>query len=142
MSVATAPAKQLLILVIEDNQDTADGLARFLRIGCGFGVITATDGVKGLHAALNDRPDVVLCDLGLPKRNGLLVGEEILAALDPRPLLIAITGYGDTATRELARTAGFHHFLVKPADPFEIEALIQAHFAPAAEPVPDEHFKR
>ena len=82
--------------------------------------------------------DVVICDLGLPKRNGLLVGEEILGVLDPRPLLIAVTGYGDNATRELARTAGFNHFLVKPADPFEIEALIQSYFTPATEPVPNE----
>jgi len=138
MSLATAPSRPLLILIVEDNLDTAEGLARFLRIGCGYTVRTATDGVKGLHMALADRPDVVICDLGLPKRNGVLVGEEIVAAQNPRPLLIAVTGYGDNATRELARSAGFDHFLVKPADPFEIEALIQSHFAPVAEPVPDD----
>ena len=131
----------MLILIIEDNLDTADGLARFLRIGCGYTVMTAFDGLKGLEMALADRPDVVICDLGLPKRNGLLVGEQILSTLEPRPLLIAVTGYGDHATRELARTAGFDHFLVKPADPFEIEALIQSHFAPEADPVPDEPAK-
>jgi DNA-binding response OmpR family regulator len=133
----SAPVRPLLILIIEDNLDTAEGLARFLRIGCGYAVVTATDGLKGLEAARNDPPDVVICDLGLPKRNGILVGEEIASAQTPRPLLLAVTGYGDVATRELARGAGFDHFLVKPADPFEIEALIQAHFAPEAEPVPD-----
>jgi DNA-binding response OmpR family regulator len=141
MTTVSAPARPLLILIIEDNLDTADGLSRFLRLGCGYTVITATDGLKGLQAAIADHPDVVVCDLGLPKRNGLLVGEEILNVLDPKPLLIAITGYGDNATRELARTAGFHHFLVKPADPFEVEAIIQSHFAPVAEPVDDEEPK-
>jgi DNA-binding response OmpR family regulator len=134
----TAPSRPLLVLIIEDNLDTADGLARFLRLGCGYSVITATDGLKGLQAAIADRPDVVICDLGLPKRNGLLVGEEIINVLEPRPLLIAITGYGDNATRELAGTAGFDHFLVKPADPFEVEALIQSHFPQTAEPVDDD----
>jgi DNA-binding response OmpR family regulator len=132
MSVETL-TRPLLVLIIEDNVDTADGLARFLRIGCGYTVATATDGLKGLLAARNDPPDVIICDLGLPKRNGLLVGEEIAAAQNPRPLLMAVTGYGDAATRDLARDAGFDHFLVKPADPFEIEALIEAHFASRAD---------
>jgi two-component system, sensor histidine kinase len=132
MGVATL-TRPLLILIIEDNVDTAEGLARFLRIGCGYTVVTATDGLKGLQAARNDPPDVIICDLGLPKRNGLLVGEEIAAAQNPRPLLMAVTGYGDVATRDLARDAGFDHFLVKPADPFEIEALIEARFASRAD---------
>lgn len=132
MSAATL-TRPMLILIIEDNVDTADGLARFLRIGCGYSVVTASDGLKGLLAARNDPPDVIICDLGLPKRNGLLVGEEIAAAQNPRPLLMAVTGYGDAATRDLARNAGFDHFLVKPADPFEIEALIEAHFASRAD---------
>jgi len=132
MSSATL-TRPLLVLIIEDNVDTAEGLARFLRIGCGYTVVTALDGLKGLQAARNDPPDVIICDLGLPKRNGLLVGEEIAAAQNPRPLLMAVTGYGDAATRDLAQNAGFDHFLVKPADPFEIEALIEAHFASRAD---------
>jgi two-component system, sensor histidine kinase len=132
MSVETL-TRPLLVLIIEDNVDTAEGLARFLRIGCGYAVVTATDGLKGLQAARNDPPDVIICDLGLPKRNGLLVGEEIAAAQNPRPLLMAVTGYGDAPTRDLARNAGFDHFLVKPADPFVIEALIEAHFASRAD---------
>jgi len=132
MSAATL-TRPLFVLIIEDNVDTAEGLARFLRIGCGYTVVTATDGLKGLQAARTESPDVIICDLGLPKRNGLLVGEEIVAAQNPRPLLMAVTGYGDAATRDLARDAGFDHFLVKPADPFEIEALIEAHFASRAE---------
>jgi DNA-binding response OmpR family regulator len=126
MSVAS-PVRTASVLIIEDNLDTAESLARFLRLGCGFRVSIATDGVKGLNAARADRPDVVICDLGLPKRNGLLVGEQILDSVDPRPLLIAVTGYGDPATRDLAARAGFDHYLTKPADPFEIESLIESH---------------
>ena len=128
---ATSPTRTASVLIIEDNLDTAESLARFLRLGCGFRVTIATDGVKGLTAARAERPDVVICDLGLPKRNGLLVGEQIVESVDPRPLLVAVTGYGDPATRDLAARAGFDHYLIKPADPFEIEGLIDAHLQAA-----------
>jgi DNA-binding response OmpR family regulator len=117
----------LSVLVVEDNVDTAESLARFLRLGCGYDVSVALDGVKGIRAALDQNPDVIVCDIGLPKRNGLLVAEELLERLPQRPLMIAVTGYGNQVTRDHAMAAGFDHFLTKPADPFEIEALIEAH---------------
>jgi DNA-binding response OmpR family regulator len=129
----SSPNQTASVLIIEDNLDTAEGLSRFLKLGCGFRTSIATDGIKGLQMARDEQPDVVVCDLGLPKKNGLLVGEQILEALEPRPLLIAVTGYGDQATRELAAEAGFDHYLIKPADPFEIEALIEAHLHKADE---------
>ena len=126
MSV-TPSTRTTSVLIIEDNPDAADSLARFLRLGCGYEVATAPDGLRGVRAALDDPPDVVICDIGLPKKNGVLVGEELAESLPERPLLIAVTGYGDAATRGLAADAGFDHFLVKPADPFAIETLIEAH---------------
>ncbi|HKB05443.1 MAG TPA: response regulator [Gemmataceae bacterium] len=121
------PTRTASVLIIEDNLDTAESLARFLRIGCGYHVEIATDGVKGLQTARSEQPDVVILDLGLPKKNGLIVGEQIAESMSPRPLIVAVTGYGDQATRDLAVEAGFDHFLTKPADPFDIEALIEAH---------------
>jgi len=115
------------VLIIEDNADVADSLARFLRIGCGYEVSTAPDGLKGVRAALEHPPDVLILDIGLPKKNGILVGEELIEALPHRPLVIGITGYGDATTRALAEEAGFDHFLTKPADPFLIESLIEDH---------------
>jgi DNA-binding response OmpR family regulator len=41
--------------------------------------------------------------------------------------MIAVTGYSNQVSQEHATDAGFDHFLVKPADPFEIEALIEDH---------------
>jgi DNA-binding response OmpR family regulator len=128
---ATSPTRTASVLIIEDNLDTAESLARFLRIGCGYHVEIATDGIKGLQMARTERPDAVILDLGLPKKNGLIVGEQLAETLDPRPLIVAVTGYGDQPTRDLATEAGFDHFLVKPADPFDIEALIEAHLQSA-----------
>jgi len=123
-SPSTATAS---VLIIEDNQDVADSLARFLRIGCGYEVATEIDGVRGVRAALENPPDVLIIDIGLPKKNGILVAEELIESLPDRPLVIAVTGYGDPTTRALAGEAGFDHFLTKPADPFAIETLIEDH---------------
>jgi DNA-binding response OmpR family regulator len=124
VSQSTATAT---VLIIEDSPDVAETLARFLRIGCGYEVDTAPDGLRGIRAAIEHPPDVVICDIGLPKKNGVLVAEELIETLPDRPLLIAVTGYGDAATRGLAAEAGFNHFVVKPADPFFIESLIEDH---------------
>ena len=123
-SASTATAS---VLIIEDNQDVADSLARFLRIGCGYDVATEIDGVRGVRAARENPPDVLIIDIGLPKKNGILVAEELIESLPDRPLVVAVTGYGDATTRALAEEAGFDHFLTKPADPFAIEALIEDH---------------
>jgi two-component system, sensor histidine kinase len=126
-TTASAPGRTVSVLIIEDDLDTADSLARFLRLGCGYAVATATDGLKGIRMAVADEPDVVVCDIGLPKRNGLLVAEELAESLPHRPLLIAVTGYGDQVSQGLAEAAGFDHYLLKPVDPFQIEAIIKSH---------------
>jgi DNA-binding response OmpR family regulator len=123
----TSPPPVARVLVIEDNQDTAESIARFLRVGCGFDVRTTFDGEKGVKLALADPPDVVVCDIGLPRLNGLQVARELVVGLTPKPLLIAVTAYGGTYPEEAARAAGFDHYLVKPADPFRIEGLIEGH---------------
>ena len=130
MTLPPPPARAPTVLIIEDNRDTAASLACFLRLGAGYGVAVALDGAEGVRFALDTPPDAVICDIGLPKQNGLLVAEELAERLPRRPLLIAVTGYGAQATREYAQAAGFDHYLVKPADPFELQALIEAHVHP------------
>jgi CheY-like chemotaxis protein len=121
------PPRPVSVLLVEDHRDIAFSLACFFRLGAGYDVRVATDGAEGVRFALESPPDVVVCDIGLPKQNGLLVAEELAQRLPRRPLFIAVTGYGDPVTRECARAAGFDHFLVKPADPFALQDLIEAH---------------
>jgi two-component system CheB/CheR fusion protein len=129
----SAPAPPVSVLVIEDNMDTADSIARFLRVAAGFTVKVAYDGAAGVKAALADRPDAVVCDISLPRLNGLQVANQ-LSGLSPRPLLIAVTAYDGAYTEELAYSAGFDHYIVKPADPFEIESLLNDHLRRLAGP--------
>ena len=121
----TPPPAELrpTVLVIDDNMDTADSLARFLRVAAGFRVKVAYDGPSGVKIATNDLPEVVVCDIAMPKLSGLRVADA-LSRLDPRPLLIAVTAFAGEFPEARAREAGFDFYLAKPADPFVIETLI------------------
>ena len=125
MTTAPVPSS-VSVLVIEDNIDSADSLARFLRVGAGFQVQVAYDGMTGLRMAVADPPAAVVCDISLPRLHGLEVGGH-LSRLTPRPLLIAVTAFDRAYSEDLARASGFDHYFVKPADPFALEQLILGH---------------
>lgn len=57
------------VLVIEDNLDIRENTAEMLELE-GFDVITAEDGLQGLEFAIKHLPDVILCDIMMPKLNG------------------------------------------------------------------------
>jgi len=125
MAAPRPEGQRISVLVIEDNMDSADSLARFLRLAAEFDVRVAYEGKTGVKAAVADPPDAVVCDIGLPKLDGFDVARDLIAALPVKPLLIGVTGYGDRDTEAKARAAGFDFFLAKPADPFVIERLIR-----------------
>jgi DNA-binding response OmpR family regulator len=129
--------KPISILVIEDLADAADSLARFLRVACGYEVSVASDGARGVRTALATHPDVVVSDIGLPKLNGLDVARALSKDQQGyRPLLIAVTAYGRKYPEEEAVAAGFDHYLVKPADPFQIEFLVEQHLRTRSKAAP------
>ena len=119
-----APPPPPSVLVVEDNMDAADSIARFLRVAAGYEVRVAYDGAAGLRMAEANPPDAVVCDLKLPKLSGFEVAER-LAALPAKPVLIAVTAFSGSYPEARARAAGFDFYLTKPADPFAIEALIR-----------------
>ncbi len=117
-----APPRNIKVLVVEDNRDSAESLRRLLYYS-GYEVAVAHTGQEGLRAAKRMRPDVVLCDIGLPDTNGFIVAatlREELATAGAR--LIAVTAYGEDEDRRRAMQAGFDLHLVKPVDP---EVLLQ-----------------
>jgi CheY-like chemotaxis protein len=71
------------------------------------------------------RPDVVVCDLGLPRMNGYEVARALRAAPElGRPLLIALSGYAGPEDIAKAKAAGFDAFLAKPSSPEAIEQVL------------------
>lgn len=120
-------APPMAVLIIEDQADVAESLRIFLDICGGYALTVAADGEAGVRTTLAHPPDAVVCDIGLPKMDGFRVAEELVAGLLRTPLLIAVTGYGTPEVEDRARRAGFKHFLVKPADPVRIHALLREH---------------
>jgi PAS domain S-box-containing protein len=114
------------ILVIEDHRDAADSLRDALEMA-GHDVSVAYDGPSGLAAAHALRPEVILCDLGLPGLSGFDVARTIRRDAMLRPvLLVALTGYGSPQDAERARQSGFDQHIRKPADVDEIARLIES----------------
>jgi CheY-like chemotaxis protein len=117
-------ASQCRILVVDDNRDSADSMSLMLR-HLGHDVRAAYDGAEAEQAADTFRPDAVLLDIGLPKRNGYEVARHIRRQpWGAAVLLIAVTGWGQEEDRRKAAEAGFDHHLTKPVNPAELRRLL------------------
>ncbi len=116
-SVGIAPPR---VLVVDDDPV----ILKLLQVNFemeGFDVVTATDGVDGLRAARDERPDVVVSDVMMPRMNGL----ELVAALSaddrtgaiPVMLLSARAQATDIAA---GLDAGARDYVTKPFEPLEL----------------------
>jgi PAS domain S-box-containing protein len=120
------------VLIVDDNIDTAQGMARLLR-RAGHHVALAHDGTQAVERAREDSPEFVVLDIGLPTMDGY----EVVRRLRREPccegaVIIAITGYGQPEDRQRAIEAGFDHHMVKPIDFEELQVLLRKQ-APAAQ---------
>ncbi len=88
-------------------------------------VAVAFSGPEGLASAKSVRPDVVLCDIGLPGMDGFAVARAIRSDPDIRScFLVALSGYASTDDIRRSIDAGFDRHLAKPADLDALEATI------------------
>jgi PAS domain S-box-containing protein len=110
------------LLVVDDNPDTVQSLAMLLRL-YGHDVMTADSGPAALEAALADHRDVILLDIGLPGIDGYEVARRIRAQRS-KPVLIAMTGYGQPEDQHKSKEAGFDYHLTKPVDPVRLQDLL------------------
>ena len=118
------PTSDLRILVVDDNRDAAESLAMLLKM-MGNNIHTAHDGEEAVTAAREFQPNVVLCDIGLPKLNGYEACRQMKAqAWDKNMILIAVTGWGQDDDRRKSEAAGFDHHMVKPVDPQALMKLL------------------
>jgi CheY-like chemotaxis protein len=113
------------VLLVEDNRDAAESLRDLLElVGCTVQV--AASGREALAVAPQFRPEIVLCDLGLPGMDGY----EVAAELRRHPVchdasLIAVSGYAQEEDRRRSLAAGFDRHLTKPLDFAELRQLLE-----------------
>jgi len=118
-------------LVVDDNQDAAEGLAALLET-FGYTTAVAYDGPAALRAAEEVRPAVALLDIGLPGMDGYELARRLreLPGMERLPL-VAVTGYGQDADKQRSKAAGFDVHLVKPVNLKHIHAVVTRLIEPA-----------
>ena len=112
------------ILIVEDRRELVDVLQRTLTDN-GFRVETAGDGEEGLQKALDVRPDLVILDIGLPKRSGLHVARELRNRAFMGPVLM-LTARDTVPDKVVGFDAGADDYLAKPFDYDELLARVKA----------------
>jgi signal transduction histidine kinase len=119
-----AAVTPLRILLIDDNADSASGLAQCLE-SLGHAVRISHSGKEGIAAVHRHSPDIVLLDIGLPDLDGYEVAQRLRQDKSHNELrIIAMTGFSGEANRSRARQAGFDHYLVKPVNFEELINLL------------------
>jgi PAS domain S-box-containing protein len=119
LSYGAAPTRPTLsrrIVVADDNQDAARSLYILLSSD-GHEVHVAHDGAAAVELFERVAPDVMILDIGMPHLSGYDVARHVRSHdADRHALLIAITGWGQSADRARSDEAGFDHHLTKPVD--------------------------
>lgn len=121
MTGADGGAPTLRVLVVDDEPHIASLHARLIRSMPEFEVAAiAHTGTAALRAIEQHDPHIVLLDFGLPDIDGREILRRIRASNRSGVEIIALTAANDLASVRFARSAGVHHYLVKP---FVISAL-------------------
>ena len=112
------------ILIVDDDRDILTALEEALG-GLGAKIMTASDGDSAIAQTDKHHPDLVILDMMLPKRSGLLVMEKIgrTKKQTGRPRVIMITGNEGERHRVYAKSLGVDRYFNKP---FRMEKLVEA----------------
>ena len=113
------------ILYVEDDELNRKIVRDLLR-RTAYRLIEAVDGEAGIATALEERPDLILMDIQLPKVSGV----EAIRTLRQAPVtahtpIIAITSFALSGDQQKAKDAGASAYLAKPYSPFELLGVIR-----------------
>lgn len=127
------------ILVIEDNPTNMD-LMVYLLSAFGHVLLTATDGEAGLEAVQREAPDLIICDIHLPRMDGYEIARRLKGDPDLRQIpLVAVTALAMMGDRDKVLQAGFDGYLSKPIAPetfvAQVEAYLRLHQRTGVRPV-------
>jgi CheY-like chemotaxis protein len=124
---AKSPLAGLSILVVEDSDDTRESLRALLEL-LGAEVSAARDGREALDMMKRDtKPDVVLCDLLMPRMDGFEFIRELDGGPSPvHPPVVALSGLASEASRRRTQEAGFVGQIKKPFDEAAVVAAVDA----------------
>jgi DNA-binding response OmpR family regulator len=114
------------ILLIEDEPTMRKNMLRLLRLE-GYEALGAEDGEAGLAAIREHRPDLILCDVMMPKLDGFAVLAAVRNDSEVRRTpLIFLTARGETTDVRTGMNLGADDYLIKPVDASHLLAAIEA----------------
>ncbi len=125
------PRASAPIVLVEDHDDSRELLRDILQT-YGHRVTATASGSAGVQAALDERPEVMIIDIGLPELDGYSVARRVREALGGDVYLIALTGYGQPDDRRRAAEAGFDVHVTKPVDSSILLDLLAQRAGPSA----------
>lgn len=115
---------QKRILIVEDGEFNRDLLVQLL--GDDYKVLVAVDGEEGIKKARQERPDLILMDLGLPGLDGWEATRIIKATEELKHIpIIAVTSHAMVGDERKSLEAGCNDYLSKPIDEEELLAKIR-----------------
>lgn len=123
------------ILVVEDNAANLE-LVRFLLSYHGYTVLLARDGPDGVAVAVQERPDLILCDLQMPGFDGYQVLRELRGKLDV--VIVALTAFSMANDAHNVLSAGFDGYMSKPIDPEKFVRDVEQ-YIPVHQRAPSDH---
>jgi CheY-like chemotaxis protein len=113
------------ILLIEDNKDIRENTVETLELA-GFKVAAAVDGVEGLSMIISLQPQIILCDIVMPRMNGIEVFQNVKAvsALSSIPFIFLSAKTQKKEIQDLMEQ-GADGYLVKPFEPSELLSIVR-----------------
>lgn len=113
------------ILIIEDEEDLVKGLRLNLKDE-GYQVAWASDGEQGLLQVFKEKPDLILLDIMLPKKDGLEICRELREKKITIPIIM-LTAKGEEIDKVVGLEIGADDYITKPFSVRELLARIKAH---------------
>jgi two-component system response regulator ResD len=113
------------VLVVEDEPTIADVVSRYLR-RAGYQTRVALDGMRAMQAFEEDRPDLMVLDIMLPRVDGLEIMRRVRQRGRDRVAIILLTAKGEELDRISGLRLGADDYMVKPFSPAELVARVDA----------------
>ena len=118
----TDPTGKAVILIVDDDKNTRDGLERALRRA--YDVYVAASGARALELLAEHNFDVLLSDVRMPGMDGITLLQRAVAA-DPDLICVLLTAYGNVETAVEAMKRGAYDFLMKPVNLDHLDLLLK-----------------
>ena len=104
--------------LVIDDEEYIQHILNFSFGAEGYDVLTASDGEEGINKAKNEKPDIIVMDIMMPKMDGYEACKRIKADPETKDIpVILLTAKGREADRKLGADAGADDYVVKPFSP-------------------------